>query len=449
MKVGKLIAWGFTAVLLVLAGCKSGNGLQKANTAYWYQASQLVVRPFFVTRQLNDTSALVHYRINTRDLLYIRRSNSEAYEAAGSIRYELLPSIDKLTALDSGQVTLNDRADAPRQVVLTGEFKLRLPQVDQPQRWLLRLQVMDEYRNAKFEYFENIVVGHPDAPVNYHLQSPEGLTLYQPHVPPQVPVKISHRQEPERIWVGRYDREFPMALPPYANAGEETFELTPDSIYPLWPGQPFQLPGKGFYHFRTDTSQWGGFTLFSYYAEFPYIARRENLAGPLRYLTTQSEWEELSSLRSKPAKVKLWTDEFWLKRAGSKERARQLIEAYYGRVEFANRYFSSFLEGWKTDRGIIYIIYGPPDKVFTSIDGEEWVYGNESSSLPYIFRFSKVSNPFTENDYELQRSQSYRYGWGQAISSWRSGHAYNSQDIKREQNEQDQFQYNTRYPVWY
>ena len=38
-------------------------------------------------------------------------------------------------------------------------------------------------------------------------------------------------------------------------------------------------------------------------------------------------------------------------------------EEHYRRVDFANEQFGSFLPGWKTDRGRIYIIYGPPDKI--------------------------------------------------------------------------------------
>jgi len=41
----------------------------------------------------------------------------------------------------------------------------------------------------------------------------------------------------------------------------------------------------------------------------------------------------------------------------------ELMIEYYRRVYFANRNFSEGREGWKTDRGRIYIIYGPPDNV--------------------------------------------------------------------------------------
>ena len=37
---------------------------------------------------------------------------------------------------------------------------------------------------------------------------------------------------------------------------------------------------------------------------------------------------------------------------------------------------------------------------------------------------NKMENPFTENDYKLQRSPMYKSSWYRAVDSWRSGRAY-------------------------
>ena len=39
-------------------------------------------------------------------------------------------------------------------------------------------------------------------------------------------------------------------------------------------------------------------------------------------------------------------------------------EGYYRRVRFANEEFTQYKDGWKTDRGMIYILFGPPNQVF-------------------------------------------------------------------------------------
>jgi hypothetical protein len=96
-----------------------------------------------------------------------------------------------------------------------------------------------------------------------------------------------------------------------------------------------------------------------------------------------------------------------------------MIKLYYNRVMDANRFFTSYLEGWKTDRGIIYIIYGPPNVVYKGRNVEGWVYGEDKNMLSINFTFRKLDNPFTDNDYSLTRSPAYKDGWYIAVDNWR------------------------------
>ncbi|MBN1447702.1 MAG: GWxTD domain-containing protein [Bacteroidetes bacterium] len=43
--------------------------------------------------------------------------------------------------------------------------------------------------------------------------------------------------------------------------------------------------------------------------------------------------------------------------------SNQAMIEYYNRVAYANKHYGHFMEGWKTDRGMIYIIYGKPDYI--------------------------------------------------------------------------------------
>ena len=158
---------------------------------------------------------------------------------------------------------------------------------------------------------------------------------------------------------------------------------------------------------------------------------------PLRYLTTNEEYSEISGATD-DSTMKYMADAFWLRNAGSIERGQYLVEQFYSRVESANKFFTSFVPGWKTDRGLVYIIFGPPSAIYKDGISELWIYGNENSSLNHNYTFVKVNNPFTENDYQLKRKSEYRYGWGRAIEAWRNGQVYSVKEIKREQDERDQ-----------
>jgi len=81
----------------------------------------------------------------------------------------------------------------------------------------------------------------------------------------------------------------------------------------------------------------------------------------LEYIAT---WEELSKMREAKTpdeKIKLF-NEFWKRfdpSPGSEENELQV--EYYSRIEYANQNFSSYVEGWRTDMGRIFVKYGMPD----------------------------------------------------------------------------------------
>jgi GWxTD domain-containing protein len=55
---------------------------------------------------------------------------------------------------------------------------------------------------------------------------------------------------------------------------------------------------------------------------------------------------------------------FWERRnpiPGSSEN--KFKEEHYRRLAYANTHFAAGVPGWKTDRGRMYIMFGPPDKV--------------------------------------------------------------------------------------
>ncbi|MCE9540005.1 MAG: GWxTD domain-containing protein, partial [Bacteroidetes bacterium] len=94
------------------------------------------------------------------------------------------------------------------------------------------------------------------------------------------------------------------------------------------------------------------------------------------------------------------------------------------RVQDANLYFTSYLEGWKTDRGMIYLIYGSPNVTYKTANSETWIYGEENNINSLSYTFSKTNNPFTNNDFTLDRSVVYKQSWYTAVDIWRQGRTY-------------------------
>ena len=146
----------------------------------------------------------------------------------------------------------------------------------------------------------------------------------------------------------------------------------------------------------------------------------DQLVESLAYLTTSAEYETLKTATNK----KLAVDNFWIERAGNLDKARELIRVYYNRVFFANFYFTSFKPGWKTDRGMIYIIYGPPQSVKVEPGREKWIYYKDNYTSTVTFTFDHTPNAFSVDNFSLQRSDSYDTFWRSAVDTWRKGKIY-------------------------
>src|SRR5271154_4200050 len=57
-------------------------------------------------------------------------------------------------------------------------------------------------------------------------------------------------------------------------------------------------------------------------------------------------------------------EQFWLRRSGNPDLPdNDFKEEHYRRIAYANEHYASGIPGWKTDRGKMYIIWGPPDEI--------------------------------------------------------------------------------------
>jgi GWxTD domain-containing protein len=57
-------------------------------------------------------------------------------------------------------------------------------------------------------------------------------------------------------------------------------------------------------------------------------------------------------------------EQFWLRRSSNPDLPdNDFKEEHYRRIAYANEHYASGIPGWKTDRGHMYIVWGPPDEV--------------------------------------------------------------------------------------
>jgi GWxTD domain-containing protein len=110
----------------------------------------------------------------------------------------------------------------------------------------------------------------------------------------------------------------------------------------------------------------------------------------LVYIAKGSEIDYIREPKTLEEKQKRFL-EFWEKRdPDPKTPENELMEEYYSRVDYANQSFPSFIEGWRTDRGMILIRYGMPENVerhpFNAENKpyEIWYYYNQNREFVFV-----------------------------------------------------------------
>lgn len=85
--------------------------------------------------------------------------------------------------------------------------------------------------------------------------------------------------------------------------------------------------------------------------------------GPVSYIIHPGERSAFEKLTTDEERDQ-FIGQFWERRnpnPGSKTNAFK--EEFYRRVNFADAHFVAGYPGWKSDRGHLYILYGPPDEI--------------------------------------------------------------------------------------
>ncbi len=244
-------------------------------------------------------------------------------------------------------------------------------------------------------------------------------------------VNLVYRRAPaDSLYISYYQPIEGVPDPPSLLLPEKVIDYKPDTVMVLVYSDtiPLAFPVEGVYQCSVDGKTNDGFTFFNFGSSFPETNTPETMIEPLAYLASA---DEMNRIRSS-ARPKMSLDEFWISCGGNVEKSRELIRIYYTRVLYSNFYFTSFKEGWRTERGMVYIVYGPPDKVYKTSDGEMWGYrkpsvrslwgGRYRVKEDYLFfTFRRRTSPYSDNDFYISRTETLVTQWDQAVASWRKG----------------------------
>ena len=412
----------FISILILLVCSCSTIGNVQQNYAHLYKSTGQLADPDYIIYHHNSDSSKVFFKIESSKILYTRKNKADEYTSKILFHYEIVNEISSKSIVDSGSFFISDKVRQVEDKVIYGGFTFSAKIGDNK---LMKIFCADQNRNSIVEKHVLLNKVSSNSKQFFLIKNNKNNPVFNDYIDSKTQLSIeSILNKGKTVYLRHYLREFPISPPPFTSSANKSFSYSPDVTNSIklneFGNQSLESPNNGFLFLQLDTTIREGVTLFSFSSHYPSLKSVNQMVKPTRYICSRSEYNKLVNSEL----LKSAIDYFWRDKTGSSDRAREIIKKYYNRVIRANEHFTSYVEGWQTDRGMISIIYGPPSIVSKLNNREIWVYGDEKNVNSLSFVFNKMENPFTENDYKLQRSPMYKSSWYRAVDSWRSGRAY-------------------------
>lgn len=406
------------AFILLFSACKV-NQTTHVRLQDAYQAGSSFDRLRVTAWNVSPQISRLYFKVETKGLLYKKELYAVHYQARFKVQYQVYNLETPALVSDSMTRLYEDTASYAARTPLIDSFDIRQLL---PGRNIVQVKLTDLNNGSESLVYLHLKNSEQRQQQDFLLRDRSGNVLFQSYLNnPAEPVFLEYRERNiPRLTVRYYKGEYPIALPPHVESKPRAFSLHADSVFyvDLIDGRsgPLFFKRSGLYFIQPDTLEREGLPVLSFYNGYPEVNTAARMLFPLRYISSKTEFGDMLLMKNSKGAV----DDFWLDIAGNPDRAKEMIRKYYRRVESANAFFTSYHEGWKTDRGMIYIMYGPPAVVYKNPNGETWIYGEDRNVLSITFNFEKIDNPFSDNDYRLDRSVEYRETWEEIMQTWRN-----------------------------
>jgi len=400
-------------LLITVISCNSERQLTRHNLALQYSPDYVPFMPDIAVLNLNDSTSRVYIRIKRiRDLYMKGKDSVSRAKFSVNLRFYKLPFDGRVHS--EIKMSYHDSLPGSHPIFDSADVKLAIGA-----NYSLLIDFSSENSNQRISFSRNITRQKGQAQQDYIILDAMNTPVFREYVKVGEYFKIRNASgiistfEFERSLLPDAVPADPPFRPSLTNSTDDLMEKDSDIVENFWfESQEAVLASPGIY--RLQKSEAVGFTLYCYNSYFPSLGGDAGSLGPLRYITSSTEFDALKQGSHSDASF-----EFWKSVTGNPDRAAFQMQRYTNRVEQANLLFSREQAGWSTDKGMIYIVYGPPAFVYVNNDIEEWTYGEESNPNSLRFYFSRQNGGRQSEDGRLVRMPECKNSWYLFVSNWR------------------------------
>lgn len=283
------------------------------------------------------------------------------------------------------------------------------------------LMVIDIYNKVKDEHY------YVDIPLVRDSEKPSSFLVFEaekdiPYFPRYLnrnyPIRLKNAfGDSLQYNISGIKNNKTVALPPFEEGpGEAPTEVPLDTLYGTKENEVFEFYNAGFYTINTAQSSIDQLKILVADEYYPFFGEYTDLVQPLIFISTNAEYNQMREAEDSRAAF----EEYVNNTISSNRRiARDFIKYYYRRIRKSARLFTENKAGWKTDRGMVYQVYGDPVQVFRNEKTELWVYPSAiGGRTRFIFDIVQEEGV---TKYKLIRGKRYREEWMQAVTQWRAG----------------------------
>ncbi len=402
-------------MLLFLGGCYSSATTSSNDYTFLYDESQKLISPKIKIYHHQKDSSKVYFQIKPSDLLYGRMKSDSTLTSRVLMRYTIYEDRQKGVLIDSSTFAFIDYDTQEENVLLEASATIFLPY---GRNYKMQLLFRDVYKDFNVAYNYRIDKS-PNGNASYYLVKQDNKIQYQELIGSHKDITIlkSPLIKETKFRFDTLNYSFKMAPPPFiTNSPPPNINFEESMVVQIEDSITI-ANYKNINRLIPLDSSLRRLYFYNYYEGFPYVNKIEQMVDPIRYVSTTSEYKKVKEAVNPKKEI----DDFWLKLGKDPAKVKVMIKEFYSRVELANQHFSTFREGWKSDRGIIYVVYGKPNTVYKTLNSEIWIYGEENNILSVKFIFNKIDAEESENFYILERDSDFKNNWYRAVDDWRKG----------------------------
>ena len=409
----------FVTILFICLGtaCKVNKTLSNLNVAPIYNPENSVFNLHYSVEHIHNDSSKLSIYFNPEKLLYIKQNQDSTTKYIGqfTIKYSLYKDLYSEEVIDSFSVKKIIVQDTQLDTL-----HFNIPCKLGENYWMI-VKLTDLKRSFDNVKMFPIYKKHQHHPNFFHITNANTLS-YGFNVNDIQNTLIQHHTLKNTL-VYAYPLYIQNQLPnpPFNSKNKNKDEyrlLTPQTFWLNDSGQfIMNLPYPAVF-LKLDSNENQGTLLYQQNYAFPEYNSLDKLVDPLVYLLKPDEFNALKNATN----IKAELDNFWLKNNQmDTERARKAIKNYYDKITQANILFTTYKDGWQTDKGMMFIVKGLPQSIRIYHDREIWYYGETSLSEPEVYVFRKTNWEIYPEHFILDKNFDHKYSWEKNIQLIKEG----------------------------